>query len=114
MAIELPQAAVEATAEKLWAHIVSELDCEPSPWADMPQDVRDEAMATARVVLTAALPHIEAAVREQVAQEIETVMVCGSCQNAKDDPYSGQYGRCLHGLNAASIARKSTSDGGEG
>lgn len=88
MTTDLPKAAIEAAARKLVELVGDDWDNPKMMPGDL-DDMRDMAKDTAKAALTAALPHIERAVRQAVIEELrmETVAACYPSLHA-DGPVS--------------------------
>ena len=65
-------AAVEAAARGMWGGTPDPFE-RPREWDDVASGVRHSVREAALLAVTAAAPLIEAAVREQVAREIEAL-----------------------------------------
>ena len=79
--IDLPQEAIEAAARAMYEQRPQATDPVhwETPWHEVPEKWKAGQARAASNVLTATLPAIETAIREQIAQEIEEAICHESC-----------------------------------
>ena len=99
-------AAVDAAARGMWGGTPDPFE-RPRAWDDLAPSLQHRVREAALLAVTAAAPLIEAAVREQVAREIEAAtgrMILDQCRGngARSDAMEYAFGRL--GDHAARIA----------